>query len=64
MNNVFINAYVFQSTIKNFINSLSLNILIGCFQCTIVLFQYGVYLPENHLILVFSKRNNSSFIDA
>ena len=34
-----------------------------CFQVIFVGAQNGINLPENHLVLVFSKRSNTSVVD-
>ena len=54
MHQFLVNAHTFQRAIKNFVQCLVWNFLNSGFQSTLILMKDGIYLPENHLVLILS----------
>ena len=59
-----VNFHSFERTIHNLAHRLLRNILNRSLQVTFIFLQDGLNLPENHLVLVFSKRNDSTCVNA
>ena len=58
------NLHVFERTIEYFLHRILWNLGDGCLQTETVLFEQSLYLPENHLILVFAERHDASLVYA
>ena len=59
----FTDLYIFESAVENFVYCLLWDILEWGFQCTFIFLQYGIKLPEYHLVFIFAERNDSSLVN-
>ena len=64
VNHLLVDAYLLERAVENLCQRLLRNVLDGGLQGAVVFLQYGVYLPEDELVLVFSQRDNRPFVDA
>ena len=53
-------AYLLKRTVENGVQRVVGNVGNGRFQSAVGLLEYGLYLPEYHLVLVFSERCNAT----
>ena len=54
---------VVERTVENFAEGVVGNILDAPFDVEVIVCQDGLYLPENHLVLVFSQRCDAAVVD-
>ena len=59
-----VDADVFERAVENFVHRLLRNVAHGRFQREFIFLEDGLDLPENHLVLVFSERHDGSLMDA
>ena len=63
MNHFLVDAYIFKRTVEYLLQSIVWNLFYWCLQFTIVFLKYCIYLPENHLVFIFPKRNDTPLVD-
>ena len=59
----FFYAHVFQRPVEHLLQCLFGNVLNGRLQVALILLEYGVNLPENHLVFVLAQWYNAPFVD-
>ena len=61
---ILVDAHVLQRAVKHFAKSLFGDVFDRCLQVKIIFLQDGLYLPEDHLVLVFPEGDDTAFVDA
>ena len=60
----FTDLYVFQGSIEDFLHGISRNLCDRSLEFQVIFLEQRLNLPENHLVLVFAERGDSTFVDA
>ena len=63
MHQVFVNAHTLQRAIENLVQGLFGNVFYLGLEVAFVFLQDGIYLPENHLVLIFPQRDDGTIVD-
>ena len=59
-----VDAHVFECTIEDLVHGIGGYVLYRSLNVEVIFFQYGCYLPEYHLVFIFSEWQYCSVINA
>ena len=63
MHLVFVDAYLFERAVHQFVDSVLGYVLERCLEVAVVFAEYRLYLPEDHLVLVFAQWCDGPLVD-